>query len=178
MTNLWQQIADNNSIVDFYFPITPRGKERARSRVVKTKSGKTFVSHYTPAKTKEYEASLAAIASIEMAGKKLIQGPIEIDVAIILECPKSWPKWKKDLAIKGGIVPTTKPDSDNVLKSIYDSFNGVVWCDDIQVVKGSFDKRYGEKGCMHVTVIELEDVYSSSISKKPPEAKQSIGAIK
>ncbi len=69
MTNPWQQIADNESTVNFYFPITPRGKERARSRVVTTKSGKTFASHYTPAKTREYEAILACIASREMVGK-------------------------------------------------------------------------------------------------------------
>ncbi len=69
--------------------------------------------------------------------------------------------------MKGQLLPTTKPDGDNVLKSIYESFNGVVWVDDTQVIDGSFGKQYGEKGCMYVTVAELRDSYSSNISKKP-----------
>ncbi len=153
--------------ISFYFPIAPRGKERARSRVVTTKAGRSFASHYTPAKTKEYEASLAVIAKMEMTGKQLFTGPIRVQVVIMLGCPKSWPQWKKDLAIEGRIAPTTKPDADNVLKSIYDSFNGVVWVDDTQAVQGTYNKRYGRKGCMYVTVSALDGVYSSSITKRP-----------
>ncbi|MCO7656007.1 RusA family crossover junction endodeoxyribonuclease, partial [Pseudomonas aeruginosa] len=44
---------------------------------------------------------------------------------------------------------------DNVIKAIYDGLNGVVWKDDVQVVKAVVGKRYGETPGVRVKVVPL-----------------------
>lgn len=52
-------------------------------------------------------------------------------------------KWKL-LVLVGGLYFIKKFDMDNVIKVIYDGLNGVVWKDDVQVVKVMVGKCYGE----------------------------------
>ena len=42
------------------------------------------------------------------------------------------------------ILPTSKPDVDNVIKGIFDAMNEIVWKDDKQAVDVSIRKRYSE----------------------------------
>jgi len=65
-------------------------------------------------------------------------------VTMYIDCqvPASWSARRQRLAIAGGLMPTTKPDKDNVIKAVYDGCNGVVWRDDVQVVDGVQRKRY------------------------------------
>ncbi len=57
--------------------------------------------------------------------------------------------------MSGQLHPTKKPDLDNVQKAIYDGLNGVVWKDDVQVVKAVVGKRYGETPGVRVKVVPL-----------------------
>ena len=45
------------------------------------------------------------------------------------------------------IVPTVKPDSDNVEKAVKDALNGVAWVDDCQVVTTFVTKEYRANSC-------------------------------
>ena len=47
-----------------------------------------------------------------------------LDLVISYEIPKAWPKWKLTAAQDGLIVPTVKPDADNVAKAVKDALNG------------------------------------------------------
>jgi len=124
--------------ITFTVPGAPQGKGRPR---VGTVSGRARV--FTPAKTVAYENLIAHAAQQAMAGRPLIDGPVSCSIAIDAPIPASWSKRKQAAALAGELMPTTKPDLDNVVKAILDGCNGVAWRDDVQVVDLAVRKRYG-----------------------------------
>lgn len=64
-----------------------------------------------------------------------LQGPLLLGVKAYLPIPKSKPKKWQAAALAGEIRPTSKPDSDNLIKQIKDCCNRVMWGDDCQVVE-------------------------------------------
>lgn len=129
----------------------PRGKGRPRSRIIKARSGAQFVSHYTPAVTRNYEAALQLAAQQAMAGDPLFEGPLCLTLVAVFAVPESWSEKKKRLAIEGNLRPTGKPDADNILKTV-DALNKVVWTDDAQCVDVRIAKWYGPRPELEVTI--------------------------
>ena len=144
-------------MIDIFIPGKPRGKERSRSRIVTSKkNGKQFTTHYTPKSTRDYESLIASYGIGAMKGRRPVHGPVKLELVICFPVPDSWPKWKTEMALANRILPTVKPDSDNVEKSIKDGLNGVVWHDDCQVVDTVKVKVYREIPGIRVRVTELE----------------------
>ena len=137
--------------VCFQVPGKPVGKGRPRA----AKRGK-HITLYTPEATATYESTVALAASQAMAGQPLIDGPVEVVMRIVLPIPVSWPKRNQAGALEGKVLPVVKPDSDNVVKAVFDAINGVVWHDDTQVVDMHVRKRYGAVPCVNVIVSQLE----------------------
>lgn len=137
--------------IAFCVPGVPVAKGRARSAV--TKSGKTV--HYTPAKTRTYEGIVATMAMGEMCGRQPLSGPLELTLRFTLPIPNSWPKWKREKALMGGIRPTGKPDADNLTKTLKDGLNGILWGDDSQVCVTHSEKRYGTVAQTDVCVMPI-----------------------
>ena len=142
--------------IEFRISGEPEGKGRARS----TKGG----IHYTPTKTRNHEAYIRMLATngmITPAGTKITpptELPCEVNVIVWYSIPKSTSKKIRQQMIDGTVLPTKKPDCDNILKSILDACNGVVFDDDKQVVKVSIEKHYGESAFTIVQVKELKEV--------------------
>lgn len=136
--------------VSFLVPGEPVGKGRPK---VSTIGGQPRM--YTPPKTKAYEELIGKVAQQVMAGRELIAGPVMIDLRIVLGIAASWPKRKTAAALAGNLMPTKKPDIDNVLKAICDGINGIVFKDDVQVVDVISRKRYGETPGVHVRIVPL-----------------------
>lgn len=124
--------------VAFFVPGPPRGKGRPRA----AKRGK-HITLYTPAETAAYESTVALAAQQAMAGQPLLDGPVEVIMRIVVPIAASWPKRRQAQALAGVALPINKPDSDNVVKAVFDAINGVVWRDDTQVVDMHVRKRYG-----------------------------------
>ncbi len=120
--------------------IEPRGKGRPRFG-----NGRTF----TDPKTRAYESRLQSEARLLMAGKPKLEGPLSVHVTAFMPIPKSWSAGKQMTAIQGAIRPTTKPDADNLLKTL-DAFNGVLWEDDAQIVEATVVKRYSSSPALVV----------------------------
>lgn len=133
-------------MITFVVPGSPQGKGRPR---VGTISGRARV--FTPAKTVAYEGLIAHAAQQAMAGRPLIDGPVSCAIAIDAPIPASWSKRKQAAALAGELMPTTRPDLDNVVKAIFDGCNGVLWCDDAQIVDLSVRKRYAATPGVRVT---------------------------
>ncbi len=112
----------------------PVGKGRPRFRVARTASGKQFVSAYTDAQTRRYEADLAAEAYKVMGGIPPLDEALAVEVMAYMPVPESWSGRKKDMALAGEIVPTGRPDADNCCKIALDSLNKIVWRDDSLIV--------------------------------------------
>jgi len=142
-------------MISFFASGQPTAKARARHRQIKPKVGKPFIQTYTPTKTVSYEKMIGSLAKQYMNGRKPSKRPIEIDVVMFFEVPKSWPKWKQEAALNGLIAHTTKPDADNVLKALKDALNDIAWQDDAYVCIGHFAKFYADKPGVQMEVNEL-----------------------
>ncbi len=141
-------------MISFVITGEPRGKGRPRARTVRTKSGSSFVSIYTDAETRKYEEFIAKCAGAVMTGKKPLTIPLSIDLEINSPIPASWSKKKQQQASLGLILPTTKPDIDNIGKAVLDGMNGVVYEDDKLIVDIASKKRYSLTPCIKVTIRE------------------------
>jgi Holliday junction resolvase RusA-like endonuclease len=122
----------------------PVGKQRPRfSR------GRT----YTPKKTVDYESLIASKASQAMGSSEPLQTPVAIFIWISHAIPASYSKKRKEACLNGLDWPK-KPDLDNVAKVFLDAMNGIVYKDDVQVVKLRVSKRYDTDSKVDVLVRE------------------------
>jgi len=97
---------------------------------------------FTPKRTRDYERAVREMAEVFVAGPP-VDFPIALSVQIVHEVPKSWPQWKRDLALAKKIYPT-RGDLDNKVKAISDALNGIVFIDDVQVCQLSAKMDYGQ----------------------------------
>lgn len=125
----------------------PRGKGRPRTAV---RGG--FASIYTDAKTKKYEASVKAVAAAMMSGRLPLDGPLSVSLRFRMPIPKSASKRSKAAMAAGEIAHMSRPDIDNLAKSILDAMNKVVFHDDGQVVRSFTTKIYAEQPGIDVRV--------------------------
>lgn len=119
---------------------TPTGKGRPRfyrGRAV------------TPKKTRDYEALVRHEA--QQALEHMVQLPdmhasCEITIDAYYQIPKSYSKKQRQQIAESGawVVRPDKPDLDNVIKSILDGMNGIVYRDDVQVVSLRAKKHWCE----------------------------------
>lgn len=125
-------------------PGDPKGK--GRPRFVRS-TGRV----YTPSETRKYENALRAVAERVMGRLPPIEGPLSVVVEAFFPIPESWSRLKWDRAVRGAILPTTRPDADNLMK-VVDSLNGVVWHDDRQIVTATIKKRYSNKPALIIRI--------------------------
>ena len=129
-----------------YFISIP-GEPVAKQRPRHTSKGVT----YTPDKTRNYERQVKYHARMVM-GTTVLQGPLKLHILFRLSVPDSWPAWKREAALRHEIMPTGKPDLDNLVKSIKDGMNGIAYNDDAQVVELSVKKVYGDEPGVDVVI--------------------------
>lgn len=84
--------------------------------------------------------------------------PLDMYLFIALPIPASWSKKKQCMAQEGLILPTTKPDSSNILKGVEDALNGVVYKDDSQIVRTHVVKMYAFNPAIQVVIQEVKMV--------------------
>lgn len=146
----------------------PIGKARARV---------TGRGVYTPAKTAAWERQARQAALLAMDGRPLITGPVSVEVVAVMPVPASWPKGRRAAALAREVMPTGKPDIDNIVKAALDSMLPDGWwrrrlaelrrqarhlpeppCvikDDSQIVTLHACKRYGGHPRVEVCVVNL-----------------------
>lgn len=99
---------------------------------------------YTPERTLNYEARVAAAGQLAMADTPLLDGPLRLTLDVYAAVPQSWSKKKRADALSNRLRPVGKPDADNLLKSVSDGLNLVVWTDDSQIVDAHVRKWYSD----------------------------------
>ena len=123
-----------------------RGKGRPRFAV----RGK-FARAYTDKRTQDYELLIKRCALQVMKGSAPLTGPLCVKLIAHFEPPKSATKTKRRAMLSGLIMPTVKPDIDNILKMI-DALNGVCFEDDKQIVSAHCEKRYADEPGLSIEV--------------------------
>lgn len=144
--------------------VTGKPIAKGRGRAGKTADGRAVI--FTPSSTRKWEADARQLARIEMGAKKPFDGPLQIIVRAIFTPPTSWPAWKREMALTGEIMHTTKPDGDNILKAMKDALNSVVYADDSQVVKSGIEKRYGPQPMVVATITPLAGI-PAQVTRRP-----------
>ncbi len=129
----------------FEVPGVPRGQERNRHRIATGKGGRQFVANYLPKQTRAEQAAVRLFAQQAMEGRPPLEGPIELRMTAYMPIPASWSQKKQAMALAGIILPTGRPDFDNLAKSIADGIRQIAIKDDAQVVSAHLWKRYSDR---------------------------------
>lgn len=128
----------------FTVPGEPRGKGRPRV----TRNGT-----YTDSETKAYEQKIIAYYRKAFGGYKWPDGAfIAVKVVAHYPIPKRATKAAMAAMQAGTLLPSRKPDIDNVLKVVLDALNGVAYKDDSRVVKVEAEKKYSFEPRLEIKV--------------------------
>lgn len=114
-------------MINIFYPVKPKPAPRPRV----TSKGTYNNSDYT-----KWKNGLKLLAKTKI--KKPLEGPLHIKIDFFYKVPKSWSKKKKELAK----WHTSKPDIDNLQKSVLDSLNEIAYIDDSQVCSIQARKQY------------------------------------
>jgi Holliday junction resolvase RusA-like endonuclease len=87
-----------------------------------------------------------------------LDGALELVVDCVLPIPASWSKRKQEEARRGLLPHLSRPDVDNLGKLVMDAANGVLWRDDSQLVRVTFEKHYGPTPGTAVTLYRPVEV--------------------
>lgn len=134
------------------------GDAQAQERPIAGKSftGKTVL--YDPIKSRNFKQYVRMVAA-QHAPRKLITGPVHLNLDFYRSTPKKYQtKPKQELIESGQLLPTTKPDIDNLAKGVKDGLSKVIWQDDSQVVSMNVRKFYSmtPKVVVHISYFEEE----------------------
>lgn len=122
----------------------PIGSPRPRFR----NTGR-FVQTYMPTSYTKHKAYIQ-----EQMPKLLTDKNLKVSLYFYFEPPKSWSKKRKLIAI--GTYKRTKPDVDNLIKTVLDAANNHVWQDDNQVVHIDSYKMYAEESKIVMVIKEVD----------------------
>jgi Holliday junction resolvase RusA-like endonuclease len=125
----------------------------AMDRRLGSSGGRAYM--FTPARAKSYQGDLKLMAHSAMKGKTPIDGAVVMRVWITLPIAPSWTKKKRLAAFHGKLSAVSKPDLDNVLKTVQDALSLIVFADDRQIVELFAFKKYGDKPGLRVEVEEI-----------------------
>jgi len=102
---------------------------------------------FMPTKTRNYMDMLGLIAkkAVREQHWEKTDRPVGLYVQSFYRIPKGKSKRWKAEALAGQILPTVKPDYDNILKIIGDSCTDIVYLDDKQICDGRNVKKYSEE---------------------------------
>ncbi|MDQ7226966.1 RusA family crossover junction endodeoxyribonuclease [Staphylococcus haemolyticus] len=121
----------------------PIGSPRPRFR----NTGR-FVQTYMPTSYTKHKDFIR-----EQMPNALLDGKLKVTLSFYFKVPKSWSNRKKLLAI--GQYKRTKPDIDNLIKTVLDAANDHLWKDDNQIVEIHSFKQYAEEPKI---ILEVEEV--------------------
>lgn len=117
------------------FTVPGRPVPMARPRV-------TARGTYTPRRCRNYKATVEIAAKAAMKGKEPITGAIVVKMYFRFALPKSWSKAKRHEWENGKVHFLSRPDIDNLYKSVTDALIGIVYKDDAQIVAAQIIKSY------------------------------------
>lgn len=120
--------------VSLIIPGKPLGKQRPRIT--------RFGVAYTPTQTVNYETLVKQLYIINKLPK--IEGYVEAEIVAYFPIPKSVSKKQRQMMLNNEVLPSVKPDCDNIIKIILDALNKLAYDDDKQVVNLSFRKFYSD----------------------------------
>lgn len=134
-------------MLTFVLPIVPTAQARARHA---TRNG--YAVAYKSGRQQSNERTLEACLK-EHAPSSPMAGPVVLEFIAAMPMPQSASRKKKIAMMRGALLPTKKPDLDNLAKQLKDAMTRLqFWQDDKQVVELRCRKIYSETGSWRVRV--------------------------
>jgi Holliday junction resolvase RusA-like endonuclease len=135
--------------INFTVPGEPRGKGRPRFSKY---GGHT----YTDSETRAYENKIVAYYRKSCGGFRFPDSAfVSVDIVAYLPIPKSATKAQQAAMESMKVLPSRKPDTDNIAKAVLDALNGVAYKDDARVVDIRTRKYYGAVPGLAITIKEV-----------------------
>lgn len=134
------------------------GEPRAWSRpgaTIRTINGRQVIHWYLRAEEGEYREAVQWAAKAAMRGKRPTVQPVALLCHAFLPIPVTWTTRERMDARAGVLLPTGRPDWDNLGKIVADAIKGIVWGDDAAVIDGRVIKRYSDEPALRVEVREF-----------------------
>jgi len=137
----------------------PIAKQSTRFKTIKNKLGNSVNIQYTQKNIKDYANNMQSqILSQLPPDYKIIDEPIEVHFIFHFPYNKTLSKEDKQNKSLGlSKFKDTKPDFDNLAKSICDIMNGIVFKDDSQIVRAVVEKFYSEKVGVVIEIFKPEN---------------------
>lgn len=156
-------------------PGEPVAKGRPRFRIF-SKGKKIRASAYTPEKTVAFEKLVRGEVKLVMDQLHLkpLIGLVQVEIKAYWEWPKSKHRKTKPLP---ECLHNSKPDPDNILKSVLDGMNGTVYGDDKQVAIVRLEKwraRQGDVARTEITITSLDKEWQLPEENNVTEDNQRI----
>jgi Holliday junction resolvase RusA-like endonuclease len=111
----------------------------------------------TPAATIAAEGRVQ-LAWIDAGRPRLPDGPVRIGIVVTVARPKA--HWKTDgtLTAAGArsVVPTSRPDIDNILKLVGDALNGHAYHDDALIYYAHIERRWANQDDHEHMIVMLD----------------------
>lgn len=128
-------------MITITIPGEPVAQGRGRAVGFRRHDGTISARIFDPGKSRNWKAT--AQAHMRDAVAAPFRDPVRVHVTAIFTCPRS--EWRTR-APRPRRWHAKRPDGDNVLKAVKDAANGVLWCDDAQVVIATVKKLIGAQG--------------------------------
>lgn len=125
--------------------------------VAKGRPRVTRYGTYTPRKTKDYEKLVQYSFKNQYKGQAL-QGALKIRIDFYMYIPKNTSKKRRKLKNDKEILPTKRPDFDNLTKSMTDALNGLAFEDDNQIAEAHIYKYYSDEPRAVVKIEKIQEV--------------------
>lgn len=116
------------------------GKVKAKER---PRLGKYGV--YTPKGTNSSEKDIIRQFKQQFKDFKVSESAVGVRITFVFEAPKKPTRFYP-----------CKSDLDNLIKTVLDAFNGVIWKDDVQVVQLLAQKHYGSFEGFQIVFCEID----------------------
>jgi len=133
--------------------LTVTGKPEGKGRPRLGAGGRVFTPRTTSVAEREIRAAWEGVGE-----PRLADGPIEIEVLLVVERPLGHFNTKGELNKKGREMPfphNKKPDVDNAIKLVMDALNTRAYRDDVQVCKAAVMREWGDVAHTRIRLNEL-----------------------
>jgi Holliday junction resolvase RusA-like endonuclease len=135
-------------VIDIDKVLEPAPRARVSSIMKKNSNGdKEFVGSRLYDPLSEYKNYLKNffinnLSEKEFGIKLPFDGKVTSELYLTKVPPKSWSDKKIYYALTGKLDSLSKPDLDNVEKTLYDCLNKILFLDDAQITKTSAEKKF------------------------------------
>lgn len=143
----------SKTCVSFTIDGEPHGKARPQ---FSTYNGK--IRAITPQKTVAYERRVKWAYKKACNNFRFEDGaPLAVIIEAYYGIAKSTSKSRAEKMKSGAVVPTKKPDCDNVAKAVLDALNNIAYKDDAQIAQLTVMKRFSDNPRVEVYLTYLDE---------------------